>query len=77
MDETNNTKDEEVSEMATLTNFRQSTIIQSSKTKEFLKVFNENRADKSYWDECKKTSRSISSSAMDALKRMCLGDENE
>lgn len=34
--------------MATLTNFRQSTIIKSSKTKEFLKAFNDNRVNKDY-----------------------------
>lgn len=63
--------------METLTNFRQSTIIKSSKTKEFLKAFNDNRVNKDYWDECQKTSHSISTLNVERLKKLCAGKENE
>lgn len=77
MDKTNKVNNKEECKMATLANFRQSTIIQSSKTHDFLKAFNENRTDKKYWDECKKANKTISKSAMESLKKMCLGKENE
>lgn len=63
--------------MATLTNFRQSTIIKSSKTQDFLKEFNNKKTDKAYWDECKKARKPITTSAMDALKKICLGKNDE
>ena len=77
MKKSKGTNDKEGKNMATLTNFRQSTIIKSSKTKEFMKAFNENRVNKDYWDECQKTSHSISTSAMERLKKLCSGKENE
>ncbi len=77
MNKINNTRDKEEHNMATLADFRQSTIIKRSKTKDFLKAFNDNRTDKKYWDECKKTNRTINASAMETLKKICLGKENE
>lgn len=62
--------------MATLANFKQSTVIQHSKTQDFFKEFNNNRADKAYWDECKKASKPISDSAMSKLKELCLGKKD-
>lgn len=63
--------------METLTNFRQSTIIKSSKTKEFLKDFNDNRVNKDYWEECQQTSRFISASKVEQLKKLCSEEENK
>lgn len=77
MKKSKSTNDKEERTMATLTNFRQSTVIKSSKTKEFLKAFNDNRVNKDYWDECQKTSHSINTSAMERLKKLCSGKENE
>ena len=57
--------------MAVFTNFKQSTIIKDSKTQDFFKIFNNNRTDKKYWDECSKTSSPITASAMENIKRIC------
>lgn len=77
MDKVRNTTHKEECKMATLTSFRQSTVIQRSKTHDFLRAFNESRVDKKYWDECKKSNQAISTSAMDTLKKICSGKTNE
>lgn len=70
-------KDKEEGSMATISKYRQSTIIKKSKTKDFFDLLQKHSANADYWSNCAKPEKGISSKAMDRIKKLCGNSSDE
>jgi hypothetical protein len=60
--------------MAAINKPQKAVIITKGMTKAFVETLVAHKQPKSYWNECSSTKKSISSSNMDKLKKLCNGE---
>lgn len=70
-----NTKEEDKL-MAAISKPQESMMIAQGMTKAFIDLLVAQKRSETYWDECANTKKSIPSSAMDKLKKMCNGEDD-
>ena len=62
-------------DMAAISKPQEAMIISQGMTKSFIDLLASQKRSKDYWSECSSTAKTISSSTMDRLKRICNEEE--
>ncbi len=68
-------KRKEEKNMEAINKPREAMMIAKGMTRSFVELLVSQRCSADYWDECANTKKSVSSSTMDELKKMCTEEE--